>query len=401
MSPRQSRRAIRADAEALSRRRFLTVAGLGTATLFGAGVYLGAPRSEPEQTVHVIVEKTTAAAGALAGPVVARAEALADTGRGLLRIRPVGRKVASPVTVSLAVTRDGEREPDPRLRRQAVEGRLSKADAAIAAADVGSPGYNLAAVLQLMQDVSAESVAEVWLQTTILSSSEHPLAMTELRRGSAADAARKVRQETAVGRLDLRRVVLHLVLLAPIGAGQEPLSVDDEQWRVDFITLLCTELDAQVELTEHDDGAASSWSGASVVPPIVPSTPQTPLTEPDPDGRLPEVVDSAAFVKNTATLADADAVRPAVERMVRRYDEADGAYDVQVIGYTARYGEADSSRTLSRRRAEVIVDLLAAEVPREDITARGLGYDERPFPAKPPEDSAQRVVIMRLVRHSI
>jgi len=172
--------------------------------------------------VHVVVEKTTAASGALAGPVVARAGALADAGGGLLRIRPVGWKVASPITVSLAVTRDGEPEPDARLRRLAVERRLGKAGDAIAAADVGSPGHNLAAVLQLLQDLSAEGVTEIWLQSTILSGTEHPLAMAALREGSAADAARKVRQQTAIGRLDLSRVVLHLVLLAPTGPCTSP-----------------------------------------------------------------------------------------------------------------------------------------------------------------------------------
>ena len=85
--------------------------------------------------------------------------------------------------------------------------------------------------------------------------------------------------------------------------------------------------------------------------------------------------ETLAFVPNTATLADPAAAKEALQPLVSVFQSSPSTTAL-VVGQTATWGEAESCRELSQRRAETIVALLAElGVSPAQLTAIGTGYD--------------------------
>ena len=368
--------------------------------LVGLGLYLGADSPPAEHTVVIVAEKTSRAPGVLADEVRDRVREVAAQGGGQLVVHAVGARDFALRPVDLDVLRDGELEQDPARRDAVIGHRLAAVASELDASPVGREGFNLVAALQTVASASAKTDdrAEVWLQTTVLSSSTDPLQVSALAAADPAAAVEEILASTMIGTLDLSRVDLHPILITPVGEDQEPLSPAAEAWRASFITELGTSLGAEVSPVLRTDASGPAWSSASQVPPIDPRPEKTPSFTPDPDGEPPVVIDTTGFVPNTAALLDLDGARARIAGLVARYERADGRYSIEVTGYTAAFGSPESSRMLSVERARVLGELLAqAGIPPADIRAVGVGFDELADPAQPPQSAAQRVVIIQLV----
>lgn len=85
--------------------------------------------------------------------------------------------------------------------------------------------------------------------------------------------------------------------------------------------------------------------------------------------------ETLAFVPNTATLADPAAAKEALQPLASIFQSSPSTTAL-VVGQTATWGEAESCRELSQRRAETIVALLTElGVSPAQLTAIGTGYD--------------------------
>jgi outer membrane protein OmpA-like peptidoglycan-associated protein len=369
--------------------------------LLGLGFLLGGGHPAAVHDVVLIDEKTTRAPGMLAEEVRQRVLAIARTGDGgQLAVHAVGARDFALRPVDLAVMRDNELENDPSRRETVIGHRLAALSSELDAAPVGSEGFNLVAALQVAASASSNTGrrAEVWLQTTLLSSSSDPLRMTDLTAAEPEQAVKEVIRSTKIGTLDLSRVDLHPVLLAPVGDNQAPLTPWDNAWRTAFITDLGSALGATVSPPVLVESSGPAWSAASTVPPIPAHEERTPYFPPAPGGEPPVVIDTAGFVPDTATLLDMKATQGEVAGLVSRYEQANGKYTIEVKGFTAAFGDAESSRVLSRERAAVLGNLLAlAGIPRSDLHTVGVGFDERADPTQHPKSAAQRVVVVRLL----
>lgn len=386
---------------ALTRRQVLIWVSVVLALLIVLGLLLGPGHPSAVRDVVVIAEKTTRAPGMLAAEVRQRILAIARTGDGgQLAVHAVGARDFALRPVDLAIMRNNERENDPGRRDNAIEHRLTALASELDAAPVGSEGFNLVAALQVAASASTKTDrrVEVWLQTTLLSSSSDPLRMADLTAAEPEQAVKEVIRSTKIGTLDLSRVDLHPVLLAPVGDDQAPLTPWDNAWRTAFINDLGSALGATVSPPILAESSGPAWSAASTVPPIPAHEERTPSFPPAPDGESPVVIDTAGFVPDTATLLDLEATRGKVAGLVSRYEQAKGKYTIEVKGFTAAFGDAESSRILSRERAAVLGTLLAkAGIPRGDIHTVGVGFDERADPTQHPKSAAQRVVVIRLL----
>lgn len=386
-----------------SHRRTLVVLSSALVLLVGFGLYLGPQKPVQESVVVVIAEKTSRAPGRLDDQVLARIHALSDIGGGQVVTFAVGEVSSALRPVQLAVLRDGASTNDSVLRRAAIANRLSALTSDLDAAQVGREGFNLVAALQAAEAESSrrpDQRLEVWLQTTVLTSSSDPLRLSALIAADPKAAVEEVISRTELGKLDLSRVDLHPVLVSPVGSDQPPLSVAAEAWRSEFLAELGEALGATVHTPVRSGSLPTTpWAAAATAPPILLlRADPTPDPLPAPAEALPEVIDTAGFAPNTASLLDPDALGPKVTRLVGRYKLAEGRYVIQVKGFTAAFGSRETSLALSADRARVVGDLLvAAGVPADDISTRGVGFDERANPTQPPQAAAQRVVIVRLV----
>ncbi|MGH3830764.1 MAG: OmpA family protein [Pseudonocardiaceae bacterium] len=384
-------------------RVLIVIFGIITA-LVVLGSVLGAGHQPAVHDMVVITEKTTRAPGVLASEVRQRILALADSGAGgQLAVHAVGARDVALRPVDLVVLRDNERENDPGLRAAALKHRLDTLSRELDAAPVGSEGFSLVAALQAAASAASKTNGrvEVWLQTTVLSSSSDPLRMTELTATDPEQAVNDVMRSTKIGTLDLSRVDLHPVLLPPVGDNQEALTPWDNAWRSAFITDLGSALRARVSPPVLTDSSGPPWNAASTVPPIPVHQEPTPHIPTVPGEQPPVVIDTAAFVPDYATLLDPEKTQAKVAALVARYQQANGKSSIEVQGFTAAFGDAESARVLSRKRAVVLGNLLAqAGVPPADIRTFGVGFDQRADPTQEPRSAAQRVVIIRLVPRS-
>jgi outer membrane protein OmpA-like peptidoglycan-associated protein len=391
--------------QGLSRREILIALGLGAAALAGGGIYLGSGATSPDGEVLYFAEKTTRSPGRMAPEVRKRFFDLASQGGGRIVPFAVGERLSPLRPVDLAVVRQGETENDPGLLGAVITHRLDTLDRECGRAPVGQPGFNLVRALQSMEAESRKfgRPLEVWFQSTVLSSTGDPLKVAALVAADPKAAVEQLMAKTTLAKLDLSRVNLHPVLLTPIGDGQEPLSLAAEAWRAAFITQLGSALGAQVSPPIRSDVTGPAWPNSSTVAPIVSKEDPTPVTTlpPDPGGEPPAAIDNAAFFPDSDTVLDLAGFRPKIALMVARYNAARGAFPMEVKGFTAAFGNSDSARVLSRQRAAVIGDLLAAGgVPRSDIHCLGVGFDEAAYPTEAPRSAAQRVVIMKLVKRT-
>lgn len=386
---------------ALPRRQVLIWVGVVLALLIGLGLLLGRGHPPAVHDVVLITEKTTRAPGMLAAEVRQRILAIARTGDGgQLAVHAVGARGFALRPVDLAVMRNNEPENDPGRRGTAIEHRLAALSSELDAAPVGHEGFNLVAALQVAASAASKTNArvEVWLQTTLLSSSSDPLRMAALTAADPGQAVKEVIRSTTIGTLDLSRVDLHPVLLEPVGDNQAPLTPWDNAWRTAFITDLGSALGATVSPPVLSSSSGPAWSAASTVLPISAHQERTPSFPAAPGGEPPVVIDTAGFVPDTATLLDPSATRGKVAGLVSRYEQAKGKYTIEVKGFTAAFGDPKSSRILSRARTAVLSNLLAqAGIPGSDIHAVGVGFDERADPTQHPQSAAQRVVVLRLL----
>jgi outer membrane protein OmpA-like peptidoglycan-associated protein len=341
-------------------------------------------------------EKTTSAPAGIPAAVRARIGEVARSGGGALTVVPVGEKSAQIAPVELTVLRGGDLEPDPKLRDAAITSRLTDMLGAVDGADVGATGFSIYGALQRMKDArdQAGGSLEVWWSTVLLTGSVDPLDMAQLRTfADPLDAAASV-LEGPVGEVDLHGVKLHPLLLTPIGAGQQQLDPDSEQWRASFVVALAEGLGADVSAPLHDGATDPSATRASLTPPVSPLALSTPEHPGEPASL---VVGDLAFIKRTATLDDEKATIDQLRSFAEIYLSRDHRDQViEITGYCARHGTPESARELSEDRARKIAELLIAlDIPAEAIESQGVGYDELADPTQPPLSAAQRVVIIR------
>jgi outer membrane protein OmpA-like peptidoglycan-associated protein len=346
---------------------------------------------DPARRLIWVTEKTPAAPGALpAGLVDAAHEASAARG-GELVAYAVGR-LAEPLPVlSLDVVQNGDVVQDPDRRAVVLDRRLAGLVEQLAAAPVGGDGFSLYAALRAIADEADRSgPLEVWLSTTVLSSTVDPFRVPALTVADP-DAAVAELMRGELARLDLRDVVLQPVLLAPVGPGQEPLTAIDEAWRADFVTGLGAALGARVLPPVRSDTGDPPWPASSVVPPVVPLPDPTPELGACAAQRC--VIDTLAFHPNSPDLIDEDAATRQVAEFVAALPAGAGPA-IRVAGFTAAVGDAGSSRELARDRAERIADLLRAAGVTRELVIEGVGFDRLADPSRPPVDPAQRVVVL-------
>lgn len=369
-------------------RRILIAIFAIVAVFVGLGFVLGPGHRPAVHDMVVITEKTTRAPGVLASEIRQRILALADSGAGgQLVVHAVGARDSALKPIELAVLRDNERENDPNLRAAAVGHRLAALSRELDAAPVGSEGFNLVAALQAAANTESKTNGrvEVWLQTTVLASSSDPLRMAALTATDPKQAVKDVIQSTKIGTLDLSRVDLHPVLVSPVGNNQEPLTPWDNAWRSAFITDIGSALRARVFPPVLTDSSGPPWSAASTVPVIPAHQEPTPQVPAAPGKQPPVVIDTAAFIPDTATLLDPGKTQAKVAALIEHYQQAKGKSWIEIQGFTAAFGDAESARVLSRQRALALNDLLTKSgVSPADIRTFGVGFDERADPTQDP-----------------
>ncbi len=339
-----------------------------------------------------VLEKTTAAPAVVPGGLRAAVQDAAAAGGGSLVTYAVGPRAVRLGPVPLAVEQLGATIADPARRAAAVDGRLTDLAGEVDAVSVGTDGYSMYAALQVLADEAhrADGPIEAWLSTTVLTGSVDPMRLPTL---TAADPASVVAEivRGPVGRLRLDGVTLHPVLLAPIGAGQPPLSPSDEAWRADFVVALGTALGASVTPPMRSDTGAPAWSHAAAVAPVVPMPSLTPTTQCGRAGRC--VIDTVTFAPDSDRLLDEQGARRSVSDFVAALPT--DPVRIRVAGYTAAVGDAAGSRRLSAARAAVIAGLLQqAGVDPGTCDVIGLGFDERADTTRPARDPAQRAVVL-------
>lgn len=368
--------------------------------LTGLAVYLGGEDPRPVRDIVWIAEKTTRAPGDMPVVLGDRVLEVAERSDGTLTAYAVGSQGRRVGEIDLAVRRDGEREDRPDWRATAVGHRLDALADAVAETPVSDEGFSLYSALQLAADEGAkvDDRVEVWLSSTVLAGSIDPLVMSKLTAADPTAAVTELAEEP-LRTLDLSRVDLHVIMLTPVGDGQQPLSPASEAWRTSFVVALAEALGARIE-TWPDRSTAAAWPQSSRVPPIHPLPDPTPVVEPSVPTQPgdPVVLDNVAFHPDSATLVDPAAARDAIAVVVARFGAGAGAI-VDITGYCAAFGTRDGALRLSAERANTLGDLLVeAGLPREAIRPKGVGFDERADPTADPQSAAQRVVVIRLTQ---
>ena len=372
-------------------------AGVVALLFVGLAVYLGGEDPRPVRDIVWIAEKTTTAPGDMPVALRNRAMEVAERSDGTLTAYAVGSQAHRVGRIDLAVRRDGEREDRPDWRATAVGHRLNTLADAVAETPVSDEGFSFYSALQLAADegAKADERAEVWLSSTVLAGSIDPLVMSKL---TAADPMAAVTElvEEPLRTLDLSRVDLHVIMLTPVGDGQEPLSPASEAWRTSFVVTIAEALGAKIEASP-DRSTTAAWPQSSRTPPIRPLPDPTPVIEPSAPTQ-PVIIDNVAFLPDSATLVDRAAARDAIAVVVAQFNAGVGAI-VDITGYCAAFGARDGALRLSAERADTLGDLLVeADIPREAIRPRGVGFDEQADPTADPQSAAQRVVLIRLTQ---
>jgi outer membrane protein OmpA-like peptidoglycan-associated protein len=385
-----------------TRNRGIVLGAGGVVVTLIVAVVLLWQTKEPGPEMIWVAEKTTRAPGAIPLAIRDRVKELSGQG-GSLKVYAVGGHAEYVGAAALEVTQDGDRISDPKRHAAAVDRRLLGLGKKVAASPVGERGFSLYAALRVGADEAARTGAavEVWLSTTVLSASDDPLSLPTLT-GNETDPGQAVDElmKGPLKDLDLSLIELHLVLLTPVGDEQQPLNPRSESWRGAFLTKLATQLGATVGDPLHDNATPGAWPKSSEVAAIVPmveKTPEPPRPQPSNEPPEPPRIDNAAFLPDTATLIDPDAVRQAVGQVVAAYKNSPGRYRLTVNGYCANFGSRDGAIRTSRDRATAVSVLLREEgVQPGDISTNGFGFDQRADPAKDPRDPAQRVVVIRI-----
>jgi outer membrane protein OmpA-like peptidoglycan-associated protein len=377
-------------------------AGVAVIALIVVTVVIPTPIHKGTHLIWV-TEKTTRAPGTIPVTVRDRIRELSGSDGGQLTVYAAGNRVEQVDSIDLDVKQEGDRVSDPDLRNRILTRRLTDLTGKLKSTNVGAQGFSLYHALRVGADEAASKgePVEVWLSTTVLSASADPLSVPTLTKNEA-DPSQAVDEvlKGSIRELDLSLVELHLVLLTPVGDGQQELNPRSESWRNAFIKKLGDQLRATVIDPLRDPATTPAWPNSSNVPPIVPMTDKTP----EPPAQVPATtqapprIDNAAFLPDSATLINPDSTRRAVSQVVDSYKRNPGQHHVQVTGYCAEFGQRDSAVRTSRERAMTISTLLQeAGVAAADIQSDGKGFNERADPTKDSRAPEQRVVIIRLV----
>lgn len=371
-------------------RRLIAVVG-GVVAVAVLLLLLGSGPEEPGRRLVWVTEKTTAAPGVLPASLIDAAHQASAARGGELVTYAVGRLAERLPVLSLEVVQNGDVVQDPDRRAVVLDRRLSGLVEQLAAAPVGGDGFSLYAALRSIADEAAQDgPLEVWLSTTVLSSTIDPFRVAALTVADP-DAAIAELMTGELARLDLSGVVLQPVLLGPVGPGQEPLTAIDEAWRADFVTGLVQALGARVLPPVRADPGVPAWLGSSLVPPVVPLPDPTPEFGACAAQRC--VIDNLAFHPNKPDLIDEDAAERRVAEFVAALPAGPGPA-IRVAGFTAAVGDPESSRELARQRAERIAGLLRKAGATRELVIEGVGFDRLADPTRPPVDPAQRVVVL-------
>jgi outer membrane protein OmpA-like peptidoglycan-associated protein len=306
----------------------------------------------------------------------------------------VGERARLVDTEDLKLTVEGEQVTDKDKVEKALRPRLDKAVAKVGETAVEEQGFALFAALQAAADEerAAGGPVEVWLSTTVFAGSVDPLTISMLTGTDPKQAVDEL-MKGSLGSLDLDGVRLHPVLMTPVGDGQRALSPASEAWRAVFITDLAERMHATVSEPVHDNTIKAAWPHSASVPVIEGVKPPPP----PPTGDLR--IDNAAFKPNIAELADPPAAEQVVNTVAAAYRQSLGRYRIEVTGYCARFGDAAGANQTSSDRANAIAAMLRDRgVPDADISARGVGFQDRADPEQDPYSAAQRVVVLRLVK---
>jgi OOP family OmpA-OmpF porin len=121
--------------------------------------------------------------------------------------------------------------------------------------------------------------------------------------------------------------------------------------------------------------------------------------QPQPPSPAPSVSLSVNFATNSATLTPDDkAVLDNLGKALN--DQQLAAYRFRIEGHTDTVGSRDYNKALSDRRAEAVVDYLAANfhVDRARLQAIGMGKDGLliPTPDQTPEPRNRRVLVVNI-----
>lgn len=398
--------ARRKSRQGLTKNHKIAFASAGVVALIGAVMFaLGEPEAPEAQDIIWVAEKTTRSPGVVPQALKNRIHEASEEGGAQLTVYAVGGRAQKIGTANLDVTQDGDRVDDEARRVATVDRRVSNLTGQLAQSSAGNKGFSLYQALRVGADEAANTggPVEVWLSTTLLSGSVDPLSISTLTENEA-DPSQAVDElkKGSLGNLDLSLVDLHVILLTPVGANQEPLTPRSETWRSTFVKMLAEQLGATVTDLLRENATRPPWPNASTVPPVVPMPEPTPVTPPPPpvddEPPLPPRIDNAAFRPDTAILIDPNAVHIAVSAVVAAYKAEPDRYRVSVVGYCARFGARDGAVHLSTARANAIAELLRNDgVDGAVIDTRGVGFDERADPTQPPTSAAQRVVVIQLV----
>jgi outer membrane protein OmpA-like peptidoglycan-associated protein len=401
---RHGRRAVRDPRWSKNRVIGLGAAGV-VAAIIGAMILLG--NEEPAETTDVVwvAEKTTRAPSGMPDSLRARLHDLGAQDGGRLTVYAVGGKAREVGHTDLTATMEGDKVADPERAGRLLDRKLERFTDDLDHADVGRSGFSLYRALRVGADKAAQTggPVEVWLSTTVLAGTTDPLSIARLT-DAEVDPSQAVDElmNGSLKNLDMTMVTLHIVMLTPVGEEQQQLSPRSEHWRITFITELAEQLGADVVDPVPDNSIESPWRGSSEVPAIKPMVDKIPPPPPPPADPVkppkPPRIDNASFQPNSATLIDRDATRAAVSQVIAFQRANAREYRISVVGYCARFGDADGARTTSRDRADAIAGLLRdGGVRQADIDTAGKGFDVRADTAQDPRSPAQRVVVISVI----
>lgn len=107
------------------------------------------------------------------------------------------------------------------------------------------------------------------------------------------------------------------------------------------------------------------------------------------DSDIVEIPESkVAFIPETADFQDVDSSKATLEPLAETLKLEDA--QCVLIGMTATSGKADSSRTLSKQRAEAVSGILQQlGVSKEQIICIGTGYDSTPFHVQDTDENGE------------
>jgi outer membrane protein OmpA-like peptidoglycan-associated protein len=352
-----------------------------------AAVGCGGPTPESDIPIRVVVATSGSAVERQPGETTQLGQLLARAGEGndatldLMVDRPAGPE---PVATVDLVPRRGQDVEHNDERRAVLEGRIRDDVAARLAGVAGDSGrIDVLGLLGQVARTPGPATAVLissGLQTT------GPLAINAIgwdMVGSDAVLDQAVQQELLP---DLTGKTVVFQGLGDVAGAQERLP---ERLRSRLIRMwvgLCQRAGATD--CRVDTEVAGSATPVSTVPALlteVPGDPQLALPAAADEPAVTELPADVLFEPNSAQLLPG-----ATALLQKAAAELPATAHVDLVGRTATFGTAESSRAFSLDRARACRDaLVAAGVPAERISTAGLGFDQ---PLVPDVDAGGRLI---------